>query len=271
VSAGAPPPAPDPTGPRPRPDTRLVVPCYDEATRLRDATFLDALSERPWLSLLFVDDGSRDATAERLEALVARAGARATLLRLGENRGKGEAVRAGLCAALAREDAVFVGYWDADGATPFAELDRLAGHLASHAGLLGAIGSRRPAPDAEIRRSAWRAVAARVASALIVRALGARLHDTMCGAKLFRAGPRLERVLAEPFRTRWTFDVELLARISADAGPGSDLGEIVHEVPIRRWRDVPGSKVRPADVARVPFDLWRIRHAHPPRARRPEG
>jgi len=247
--------------------TRLVVPCFDEAARLRDATFLDALAERPWLGLLFVDDGSRDATPARLEALVARAGGRTSLLRLPENRGKGEAVRAGLRAALAREGTAFVGYWDADGATPFAELDRLVAHLEAHPGLLGAIASRRPGPDGEIRRSVFRGAAARVSSRMIAWALDAALRDTMCGAKLFRADARLERALAEAFDTRWTFDVELLARISADAGPGAGLGEIVHEVPIGRWQDVPGSKIRAADIARAPLDLLRIRRTRLARIR----
>ena len=49
--------------------TVVVVPCFNEAARLEDASFLE-LATRPGLTLLFVDDGSRDGTGARLARLL---------------------------------------------------------------------------------------------------------------------------------------------------------------------------------------------------------
>jgi dolichyl-phosphate beta-glucosyltransferase len=59
------------------------------------------------------------------------------------------------------------------------------------------------------------------------------------------------------------FDVELLARLSRlvrrDPVP---VERRVHEVPLLRWTDVPGSKVRPWDFVRSGLELARIWRAY---------
>ena len=74
--------------------TVIVVPCYNEASRL-DTERVAAFAVRPGASLLCVDDGSTDATARLLEELAARSAGRVGVLRLTSNRGKANAVRAG--------------------------------------------------------------------------------------------------------------------------------------------------------------------------------
>ncbi|MEZ5285651.1 MAG: glycosyltransferase [Vicinamibacterales bacterium] len=98
------------------PGNLLVVPCFDEARRLPVAAF-DAALARGDLSCLFVDDGSTDGTAEILAAMVGRHPRHADLLRRAPNRGKADAVRAGMAAAESMAPR-YVGYWDADLSTP---------------------------------------------------------------------------------------------------------------------------------------------------------
>lgn len=68
----------------------LVIPCKDEAKRLMTDAFLDALRDYPYLSFLFVDDGSTDDTAEVL-ALLERQSPAIHALYLPKNVGKVEA------------------------------------------------------------------------------------------------------------------------------------------------------------------------------------
>src|SRR5262249_7790828 len=94
--------------------TAIVVPCFNEAARLRPEGFRPLLDD-PDTELVLVDDGSTDATRARLAEVAARWPS-ASVLGLDENGGKGEAVRRGMRAGLER-GAELVGYLDADLAT----------------------------------------------------------------------------------------------------------------------------------------------------------
>jgi dolichyl-phosphate beta-glucosyltransferase len=251
--------------------TVLVVPCYNEAERLPETAFHTFLAQDADVDLLFVDDGSTDRTAERLAALEAAAPGRVQVLRLGTNRGKGEAVRAGLEHAFAGAP-TYVGYWDADLATPLSALapmrDLLRVHrhveliLAARVQLLGRHIERRP-----IRHYAGRVFA--TAAALILRI---PVYDTQCGAKLLRVTPRTREICRAPFLSPWLFDVELIARLcrSYDADRWS-IHEIAIEYPLPAWRDVAGSKLRPRHLVRVAGDLARIAVHYRGRAPRREA
>jgi len=86
--------------------------------------------------------------------------------------------------------------------------------------------------------------------------LKARVYDTQCGAKLFRATPAVSAALAEPFLSRWAFDVEFLGRLligTPAVGP-LPLNAIV-EVPLAVWHDVKGSKLGIGGMAKTVSDL----------------
>src|SRR5512144_2857456 len=100
-----------------RPDLAMIVPCYNEAARLKPQAFLEFISSHPTAWLLLVDDGSVDATPGMLGQLQAAAPDAIGVLRLAPHRGKGEAVRRGIQMALGRRPAL-VGFWDADLSTP---------------------------------------------------------------------------------------------------------------------------------------------------------
>jgi glycosyltransferase involved in cell wall biosynthesis len=230
----------------------LVVPCFNEARRLDAAAFLDLVRRRPGLTLLFVDDGSTDGTAEALERLRAAAGGSVRILRQDRNGGKAEAVRAGLAAALEGEAPV-VGYADADLAT---SPEDLLGMMAAmdEAPVAALLGSRVRLLGRRIERRAARHYLGRVFASVASLALGIPVYDTQCGAKLFLGTGALESALRRPFRSRWIFDVELLDRLlSADAGALS-AGDM-REHPLHAWRDVPGSSLRPWGMIRAGLQL----------------
>ncbi|HXU03794.1 MAG TPA: glycosyltransferase, partial [Polyangia bacterium] len=169
------------------PRLTVVVPCYNEAERLAAAPLLAFVDSHPDASFLLVNDGSRDATGEVLDRLAAERPGRMVALQLTPNRGKAEAVREGLRAALAA-GAEIVGFLDADLSTPPAELDDLLAALA-RPGVQVAIGARIGMLGYDIERSAARHYLGRVFATAASLILRARVYDTQCGAKLFRAGP----------------------------------------------------------------------------------
>ncbi|HLK89569.1 MAG TPA: glycosyltransferase [Polyangia bacterium] len=235
----------------------VVVPCFNEAERLDEAPLFAFLDDCPDASLLFVDDGSTDATAARLTEIAARRSGRVDVLSLQPNGGKAEAVRRGMLAALDR-GAKMVGYLDADLSTPPGELLRLRGAF-ERPGVEAVLGARVALLGTDIERSAVRHYLGRVFASVAAMILHARVYDTQCGAKLFRASRALDAALATPFISRWAFDVELLGRLLAgDATVAALPLSAIVEVPLATWRDVRGSKLGPLAMARTLAELGRI-------------
>jgi len=236
----------------------IVIPCFNEAQRLDCAAFERFASETPEIRLLFVDDGSTDDTRRILDELAARMPDRASVLALEQNSGKAEAVRRGLNRAL-ESDPSYVGFWDADLATPLPVIREFSQLLDDNPRLQMIMGARVQLLGRHIERSALRHYAGRIAATAISTVLGLRVYDTQCGAKLFRADAARE-LFREPFRTRWIFDAEIIARLIARLGAHSDPStrDVVYEYPLHAWMDVRGSKVRPSDYLRAAVDLLRI-------------
>ena len=238
----------------------LVVPCFNEEHRLPVDELRRFAMPGVRVEVLLVNDGSSDGTLRLLESLRAEDPSRFSALNLERNSGKAEAVRRGIVAALQRGPD-FAGFWDADLATPLSEL---AGFLKVFAGrpeiemvfaarvrLLGRSISRNPA----------RHYFGRVGATLISSSLGLAVYDTQCGAKLFRAGDLMREIFAEPFLSRWIFDVEIIARFVRQRGREA-AARAIYELPIMVWHDVKGSKVRSTDFFRALKDLARIHRAY---------
>ena len=244
------------------PPTVLVIPCYNEAARLDEGAILAwaQRSAQPHASLLFVDDGSTDATAAVLARLAAAAPRRIRTLALPRNGGKAEAVRRGmLAAAAAAGKGSAVGYWDADLATPLDALPEFEAVLdAPDSRFEMVFGARVGLLGRDIRRRMARHYLGRVFATLAAHVLGLPIYDTQCGAKLFRVNDDFASALSTPFRCRWTFDVELIARfVLLKRRRAAELRaeRVIYELPLRRWTDVPGSKLGGLSVLRMGFEL----------------
>lgn len=236
-------------------DSVVVIPCYNEELRLRREGFAELLRGGR-VRLLFVDDGSSDGTFAKLRALC-RDLRFASVLHLERNQGKAEAVRRGLLEAL-ESGAAFVGYLDADLATPPAEMLRVVDALHQSQAAV-ALGCRLQLRGANIQRNARRRFLGRVFSLAASLVLRARFRDTQCGAKAFRATPALHAALRDRFHARWAFDVELMGRLLTGSLEAKRLQrDDFVEVPLRTWREVPGSKLRTADVPMLGVELVRI-------------
>jgi len=241
----------------------IVVPCYNEARRLPSEKFVEFVHAAHGIDFLLVNDGSKDNTLEVLERLQRVCGPSVSVLNKSVNSGKAEAVRDGMLQAIEQGNSSFVGFWDADLATPLEAISDLQQKLVDQPQLQMVFGSRVRLLGRHVHRRAVRHYLGRVFATVVSVMLRLPIYDTQCGAKIFRVTPALSQVLSEPFISRWVFDVEILARfIALSNGASGPLHHAVYEFPLERWEDVAGSRVKPGDFILAFLDTFRIRQKY---------
>jgi len=228
----------------------LIVPCYNEEKRLN----LDTLVKHAEMGVefFFVDDGSKDRTAELILSYAAKYPF-IHLIRMKQNVGKAEAVRQGIVElqktlSFGQED--WIGFWDADLATPLSEIPKMIHYAGFYKDPDAIWCSRVYRLGADIERSLMRHYFGRGFATLIGELLKVKSYDSQCGAKLFRPKTILKG-FSESFISKWIFDVEIMLRLHEYT---------IIEYPVTEWKDVPGSKVKVyKEIFRVFFEVLRIR------------
>lgn len=242
-------------------NTTIVIPCYNEASRLNVAAFREFAQHEPEVRFLFVDDGSTDHTAQLLRELADEQPESFEAMSLPRNMGKAEAVRHGFLRAF-ESDAAYVGFWDADLATPLQDITTFRRLLDQRPELEMVFGARVNLLGRSIQRNLMRHWIGRIFATFAVAVIRTPIYDTQCGAKLFRVSDRTRPLFRDPFISKWIFDVELIARLvrtTRDSnGKLPGLREIIYEHPLFFWHDVAGSKLRYRDFFIVGADLLRI-------------
>jgi len=81
---------------------------------------------------------------------------------------------------------------------------------------------------------------------------------------MLRVNPATATLFATPFRSRWIFDVELIARyLRLPVAPAETMRrDRLYELVLPAWHDKPGSKLRWPDFARAMVEvayIWRER------------
>jgi glycosyltransferase involved in cell wall biosynthesis len=214
----------------------VVIPALNEELRIRGVVE-DALAHCP--HVIVIDDGSTDATCERIADLPV------ILLRHGQRRGKGASLRDGFAEALRRGFAAVL-TMDGDGQHAGSDLPRLidaANRYPDHI----VIGAR-------LRKRALQPTYRRIANEFgdwgIAWGCGFRITDTQSGQRLY---PAAVCALADVPGEDFVFEAQIL--ISA----ARELGVRVVSVPIEsRYR----CDESPAQFRKSHFrplrDLWRI-------------
>lgn len=245
------------------PQTIVVVPCYNEASRLNIEVFKSFAHDHRDIHFLLVNDGSQDRTEEIIRRLQADDPACFTAYSLPRNSGKAEAVRHGILRAF-ESSPDYVAFWDADLATPLEAILDFRLILADRPQIEVVIGSRVKLLGRAIERRPIRHYLGRIAATLASITLRLHVYDTQCGAKMFRATPDMAAIFSTKFQTRWIFDIELLARlIQQRHGSGlPSIEQIVYEMPLVQWRDVRGSNVKAGDFLSSALELVTVRRTY---------
>ena len=94
----------------------------------------------------------------------------------------------------------------------------------------------------DVKRNAWRHYLGRVFATAVSLALDLPVYDTQCGAKMLRVNAATGTLFATPFRSRWIFDVELIARyLRLPVAPGEpSRRDRLYELVLPAWHDKPG-------------------------------
>ncbi|WP_298867949.1 dolichyl-phosphate beta-glucosyltransferase [uncultured Gimesia sp.] len=237
----------------------IIIPCYNEEQRLEVLQFRKYAILHENHHFLFVNDGSSDRTALILDDLKASDPNKFDVLHLSHNQGKAEAVRQGMQHAM-QANVDYVGFWDADLATPLDMIPEFTKQLDQTPQLSLVIGARVKLLGRQIERQQLRHYLGRIFATAASLVLKLPIYDSQCGAKLFRVTPECQTLFATPFLTNWIFDVELLARARQleKFFQCPSLEETVYELPLTKWMDVAGSKVKPHDFLKAFFELCSI-------------
>jgi len=209
-------------------DIQVVIPAFNEERRIKRSLLalckrLGAM-EHLRCGIIVIDNGSSDRTVELVD-LFADHPVAVTVIGCSTG-GKGAAIRRGIQVSTAR----FVGFCDADLATPVEALDDAVRLL--EMGHCVVVGSRRAAgatytvPQSRLRRAGgW-------VFRRSIRTLTGAVTDTQCGFKFFEQSVA-KQLFGEVITAGFVFDVELLARASM-------AGIEVTELPVK-WSDQEGS------------------------------
>jgi dolichyl-phosphate beta-glucosyltransferase len=237
---------PGPSGEVVAPLLSIIIPAYNEATRLPASlhnlyTYLSDWRDRA--EVIVVDNGSTDATAALVRKLAAK-WPQLRLLQVAE-RGKGRAVRAGLLDARGE----FSFFCDADFSMPVVEISKFLPPELPDVEV--AIGVREGPNARRFGEPLARHLMGRVFNLLVRGLVLPGVQDSQCGFKCLRAD--IGRQLAEAQTiSGWAFDVEMLV-------VARRLGYRIVQIPIH-WHYVPSGNIHPfRDSVRMTLDLLAVR------------
>ncbi len=220
------------------PKLSIIIPCYNEEKRLNLQEIISFLQSNPDVSIIFVNDGSKDNTIQKSESIISQFPDRVFLINKNKREGKGEAVRTGLLESMKNPKIEFHGFIDADLSVSLKEFFRLYEILANSDKKF-ITGSRIRKLGSIIQRNEWRHFYSRIIATFVGFTTRLDVYDTQCSAKIFHS-QIIHDTFNEKFKTKWLFDVELLCRLDIEHG---SLEKIGIEEPLLKWAEVKGSKI----------------------------
>ena len=207
----------------------IIIPAYNEEKRL-EKTVKDYINYfRDYIyELIIIPNGCKDKTEEITENLSKRY-SQIKYKTIKEALGKGEALKEGF--SVAQGD--LIGFVDADNSTKPKDFEDLIKNIKKDDCI---IASRYiEGSIVKSKQKITRIIASRVFNILVRILFGLKIHDTQCGAKLFKK-IAIKDILPKLDVTRWAFDVDLLLQLKKQKYK-------IKEYPTK-WEDSPGSVLK---------------------------
>lgn len=240
------------------PSLTIVIPCYNEAEKLRIFEYQDFIANNRDVLICFVNDGSSDTTLNVLESLKNQFNDNIAIVNLIQNSGKAEAVRQGMLFCNASFNVKQIAYIDADLSTSLSECKMLTTYITDEIHFV--FGSRILKVGSQIERNYFRFLVGRLIATFISNILKLKVYDTQCGCKIFTRALS-EKLFKDAFISKWLFDVELFQRIILLYGR-KEAKEKILEVPLKKWIEYGKSKVKMTYFFKLWIDLYKINKAY---------
>jgi len=233
----------------------VVIPCYNEETRLSSVEFKAFVHRNLGYHLCFVNDGSKDNTLGVLQELRKGNEDRISIYDCKKNGGKAEAVRLGMLHLAKDNQFDYIGFLDADLSTNFEDFDDLVQTI-SNSNYKIVSGSRINRMGADIAKESARKIISQGINLIIRKTLGMDFKDTQCGAKIMTK-EIVEKTFQKKFLTKWLFDVEIFMRMKKEYG-NEKAKELICEKPLNRWVHMDGSKLSFKDSFKIIGQIGQI-------------
>lgn len=191
----------------------VVIPTYEEAANI-DTVLRRLRAAAPSVTVLVVDDGSPDGTADLAEAAGRELG-QVAVLRRSEKSGLGSAYRAGFEVGLAAGHTVLL-EMDADLSHDPADVPRLL--EAIHDGAALAVGSRYVPGGSTPHWPLHRRLLSRGGNRYVNLVLGLPLRDATAGFRAYRADVLEAIDYATTRADGYAFQVEMAYRVAQSGG-----------------------------------------------------
>lgn len=239
--------------------TGIIIPCYNEGTRLNTQAFLDFIQSTEEYHICFVNDGSKDNTLEVLNEIKAQQPEKVSVIDMKKNGGKASAVRAGSRYLFNKEEIEFIGFIDADLSTDFNDFQKLVDTISSNEQLTFVYGSRSQG-NGKIERNIFRKLFSKIVKSLVYLILRLPIEDTQCGAKVFRK-EIIPIAYKNQFLSKWLFDVEIFIRLKKQFGANEVMNRI-QEQGLDKWVHMEDSKLGVKDSLEIPYVLMSIWYSY---------
>ncbi len=226
-----------------------LIPCYNESQRLDVDLYRQIVLNNPLIDFYLLNDGSSDNTIDVLKR-VSEGNDNVVVKDFRPNRGKAGVIQSGMME-LSDSKYDYVGFLDADFATPFEEFKRLT-EIVENEGYDVIFGSRVKLKGWQIVRNPIRHWFSRIILTVIDTLFKLEIYDTQCGCKIFKR-EIITVCFKENFVTKWLFDIEVFIRyLRKTSAPN------IKEIPLYRWKEIKGSKLKIGDFLQVPLNILQL-------------
>ncbi|TGL71505.1 glycosyltransferase [Leptospira levettii] len=230
----------------------IVIPCYRELNRLPNyiESLISHFQFHTNIDFIIVDDGSPKnefhQLKEKLELSISNS--KLQLFHYEINLGKGGAISYG----IAKSKGNYLGFIDADGATPAYEVERIWNYVNNNQELDLVIGSRIPMFGRKVSKSFYRHIANRMFSYYFNQIFKIQIYDPQCGCKIFKKS-NYEIIKSKITDLRWLWDTQLTVLFYRNQFK-------ISEFPID-WNQIPESKFSFfKDSLAVLYSVWKYRN-----------